>query len=83
MRKSLILSSPKRLLDVPHAPDLGATDMSGNSFVRSFAGISGAVTLKDFLKLRALPRVECPVADAGLSLDMDTPEDYKRPQDSH
>ena len=37
-----------------------------------------AATLKDFLKLTALPHVQCFVADAGLSLDMDTPEDYKR-----
>jgi molybdenum cofactor cytidylyltransferase len=44
---------------------------------------SGAATLKDFLKLTALPRVQCSVVDPGLSLDMDTPEDYKRLQDSH
>ena len=37
-----------------------------------------AATLKDFLKLTALPRVQCSMNDAGLSLDMDTPEDYKR-----
>jgi molybdenum cofactor cytidylyltransferase len=35
-------------------------------------------TLKDFLKLSPLPRVQLTVADAGVSLDMDTPEDYKR-----
>lgn len=39
---------------------------------------SPAPTLKDFLKLVAVPRVQCSVADAGLSLDMDTPEDYKQ-----
>jgi len=39
---------------------------------------SRAATLKDFLKLLPLPHVQCSVADAGLSLDMDTPEDYKR-----
>jgi len=39
---------------------------------------SGAATLKDFLKHSARSRVQCPVADAGLSLDLDTPEDYKR-----
>jgi molybdenum cofactor cytidylyltransferase len=44
---------------------------------------SGAGTLKDFLNLTVLPRVQCSVADPGLSLDMDTPEDYKRLQDSH
>jgi molybdenum cofactor cytidylyltransferase len=44
--------------------------------------VSGAATLKDYLNLAALPRVQCPVADLGLSLDMDTPEDYKRLQDS-
>jgi molybdenum cofactor cytidylyltransferase len=44
---------------------------------------SGAGTLKDFLNLTVLPRVQCSVADPGLALDMDTPEDYKRLQDSH
>jgi len=39
---------------------------------------STAATLKDFLKLTPLPRVQCPVVDAGVSLDLDTPEDYKR-----
>jgi molybdenum cofactor cytidylyltransferase len=39
---------------------------------------SGAANLKDFLKLSTSSRVLCPVADPGLSLDMDTPEDYKR-----
>ena len=39
---------------------------------------SGVATLKDYLKLSARSHVQCPVADAGLSLDMDTPEDYKR-----
>jgi molybdenum cofactor cytidylyltransferase len=43
---------------------------------------SQAATLKDFLKLTALPRVQCSMADAGLSLDMDTPEDYKRLKNS-
>lgn len=37
-----------------------------------------AATLKDFLKLVPLPRVQCSMNDTGLSLDMDTPEDYKR-----
>ena len=40
--------------------------------------ISGATNLKEFLKLSASSRVLCSVADPGLSLDMDTPEDYKR-----
>jgi molybdenum cofactor cytidylyltransferase len=44
---------------------------------------TGAATLKDFLKLTAVPRVQCSMADAGLSLDMDTPEDYKRLTSSH
>jgi len=44
---------------------------------------SGATTLKEFLELTPLPRVQCSVADAGLSLDMDTPEDYKRLTLSH
>ena len=43
---------------------------------------SGAATLKEFLKLCSLPRVQCPVADTGVPLDMDTPEDYKRLLDS-
>jgi molybdenum cofactor cytidylyltransferase len=42
---------------------------------------TGAATLKDFLKLAAPPSVRCPVTDAGLSLDMDTPEDYERLHD--
>jgi molybdenum cofactor cytidylyltransferase len=37
-----------------------------------------AATLKDFLKQVPLPRVQCSMTDAGLSLDMDTPEDYKQ-----
>jgi molybdenum cofactor cytidylyltransferase len=39
---------------------------------------SGAANLKEFLQLSVSPRVPCPVTDPGLSLDMDTPEDYKR-----
>jgi len=35
-------------------------------------------TLKDFLKPFSGRIVHCPVTDAGLSLDLDTPEDYKR-----
>ena len=51
----------------------------------AFGGLksSGAATLKDFLKFTVLPRVQCSVADPGLSLDMDTPEDYKQLQDSY
>ncbi len=41
---------------------------------------SAAATLKDFLKLAAAPRVQVEVDDSGLSLDLDTPEDYKRLQ---
>ena len=41
---------------------------------------SEAATLKDFLKLATASRVQCPVNDSGLLLDMDTPEDYKRLQ---
>jgi molybdenum cofactor cytidylyltransferase len=44
---------------------------------------TGAATLKDFLKLTTAPRVQSSMADAGLSLDMDTPEDYKRLTASH
>ena len=41
-----------------------------------------AESLKEFLKLTDWPRVQVPVADAGLALDLDTPEDYKRLTDS-
>jgi molybdenum cofactor cytidylyltransferase len=44
---------------------------------------SEAGTLKDFLNLMTLPSVQCSVADPGLSLDMDKPEDYKRLQASY
>ena len=44
---------------------------------------STAMTLKDFLNLVRLPRVQCLVNDSGLSLDMDTPEDYNRLTISH
>ena len=37
-----------------------------------------AGTLKDFLKLVSVARVQCSMHNAGLSLDMDTPADYKR-----
>lgn len=37
---------------------------------------SKAETLKDFLKLISCPAVQYPLEDAGLALDMDTPEDY-------
>jgi molybdenum cofactor cytidylyltransferase len=52
---------------------------------QSFAELknSKAATLKDFLNLVAQPRVQCSVDDAGLSLDMDTPEDYNRLTSSH
>ena len=39
---------------------------------------SEVTTLKDFLKQVPVPRVQCSVDDAGLALDMDTPEDYKQ-----
>ena len=39
---------------------------------------SGADTLKEFLKLTVGPCVQYPVNDSGLSLDLDTPEDYNR-----
>ncbi len=39
-----------------------------------------AATLKDFLKLVAATRVQCVINDPGLTLDLDTPEDYKRLQ---
>jgi molybdenum cofactor cytidylyltransferase len=37
-----------------------------------------APTLKDFLSQSAAPRAQCRVADDGLLLDLDTPEDYRR-----
>ena len=51
----------------------------------AFTGLkdSRAATLNEFLKLVPVPRVQCHVTDAGLSLDMDTPEDYKRLQASN
>jgi CTP:molybdopterin cytidylyltransferase MocA len=47
---------------------------------RTFADLknSGAATLKDFLNLTSPPRVQCNIDDPGLTLDLDTPEDYKR-----
>lgn len=42
-----------------------------------------AATLKDFLKLVAAPRVQCVINDPGLTLDLDTPEDYNRLTGSH
>lgn len=39
---------------------------------------SRAGTLKDFLKPFAGRCVQCPVADAGLLLDLDRPEDYEK-----
>lgn len=39
---------------------------------------TGAATLKDFLKLASARSVQFEVNDSGLSLDLDTPEDYKR-----
>jgi len=46
----------------------------------AFALLKGsrAATLKDFLKQIPVPCVQCAMTDAGLALDMDTPEDYKR-----
>jgi CTP:molybdopterin cytidylyltransferase MocA len=37
-----------------------------------------APTLKDFLSQSATSRAQCRVADDGLLLDLDTPEDYRR-----
>jgi CTP:molybdopterin cytidylyltransferase MocA len=41
---------------------------------------SRAATLKEFLERTGFARVQCPMTDAGLSLDLDTPMDYKRLQ---
>lgn len=51
--------------------------MLPHSLIQGLAA-STAGTLKEFLKLTAAPRVQLEVSDAGLLLDMDTPEDYKR-----
>ncbi len=42
-----------------------------------------AKTLNIFLKQISCPLVKCPIADPGLSLDLDTPEDYKRTSTSN
>jgi molybdenum cofactor cytidylyltransferase len=39
-------------------------------------GRSRAGTLKDFLRQASAPVVECPIDDVGLTLDLDTPQDY-------
>jgi molybdenum cofactor cytidylyltransferase len=39
---------------------------------------SKAKTLKTFLKQISCPLVKCPIADPGLALDLDTPDDYKQ-----
>jgi len=39
---------------------------------------SNARTLKEFLQQTAAPLVECPIMDAGLSCDLDSPSDYER-----
>ncbi len=46
----------------------------------AFALLKGsrAATLKDLLKQIPVPRVQCAMTDAGLALDMDTPDDYKQ-----
>jgi len=46
--------------------------------LKSSGAATGAATLKDFLKLVACRRVQLVINDPGLTLDMDTPEDYKR-----
>jgi len=44
--------------------------------------VSQAGTLKDFLKRTSVRCLRCSVDEPGLALDMDTPEDYQRAQDS-
>jgi molybdenum cofactor cytidylyltransferase len=44
--------------------------------------VSSAETLKDFLKRTSVRNAQCSVDDPGLALDLDTPEDYQRAQDS-
>ncbi len=52
---------------------------------RAFAQLKNttAETLNIFLKQNAGCTVKCPVADPGLSLDLDTPEDYNRLKATH
>ncbi len=52
---------------------------------RAFAQLKNttAETLKVFLKQNVGSTVQCPVADPGLSLDLDTPEDYNRLRANH
>ncbi len=44
--------------------------------------VSPAETLKDFLKQTSVRCRRCSVDEPGLALDLDTPEDYQRAQDS-
>ena len=44
--------------------------------------VSPAETLKDFLKRTSVRCLRCSVDDPGLALDLDTPDDYQRAQDS-
>lgn len=44
--------------------------------------VSPAETLKNFLKRTSVRCLRCSVDDPGLALDLDTPEDYQRAQDS-
>jgi molybdenum cofactor cytidylyltransferase len=44
--------------------------------------VSQAETLKDFLKRTSVRCLRCSMDDPGLALDLDTPEDYQRAQDS-
>jgi CTP:molybdopterin cytidylyltransferase MocA len=39
---------------------------------------SRARTLKEFLRQTGVPVFECPIADPGLALDLDFPQDYQR-----
>jgi molybdenum cofactor cytidylyltransferase len=39
---------------------------------------TSAQTLREFLNRTRVPQIECPVADSGLSLDLDYPEDYRK-----
>jgi len=62
-------------------PALGGSDKHPVILpTRAFAGLKSAAaeSLKEFLNLTDCPRIRCGAADTGLSLDLDTPEDYKR-----
>ena len=81
-----LLEFSEQNLDAISQPEFGGR--TGHPVILSRAAFkqlekSGAANFKEFLKLSVSPRVLFPVADPGLSLDMDTPADYKRLTNFH